>query len=342
MQTDKRRRLLKHLTSDWGGEPLDDDGTVRILNRDGTRPVIIWCFNVQNEFPTMAAGLGPDQPLIGVRSLHLVESLGPGRFHQNLDTADEYTRIIESCPDLDLSDCVVGGNCQGAYVSFRIAENLLAKGAMVRVISMEAQPFLPLPCPVGFVFGAYSELFNPFLRGEAPEAKWRDMFEAAMVEIVPAKHGEFFTPENHPDLCAAISRLVAKVPETRVDLPPVEISLELCGQPDVLAAGGRVSMPVRVSASGGDPALLGPLNLRYAWLSVENGVFVGPDSQSVPSTLGDSEPMVASFDVPLDAGEWDLHFYLSREDGGPVSWHINRAPKVSAVVVREGDMVATN
>ena len=307
---ERRRNLLKHLTSDWAGEPLNGHGTVRILNRNGTRPPIIWCFNVQNEFPTLAAGLGPDQPLIAVRSLHLVGSFGMERFHQNLETADEYTRIIESCPDLDLTDCVVGGNCQGAYISFRIAENLLARRAKVRcVISMEAEPFLPLPCPVGFVFGAYSELFNPFLRGEDPEEKWRAMFEAAMVEIVPAKHGEFFKPENNPALCAAISRLMAKELETRVDLPPVDVSLEVCGQPDVLAAGGRTTIPVRLATSGGeDPTLLGPLNLRYAWVSVEKGLFVGPDSQTLPNTPGDREPVMACVDVPPDAGAWDLHF----------------------------------
>lgn len=73
-------RRLSLLTHDWPGQPLDEHGTIRLLNPDAAGPPLFWCFNGQQEFPALAAAFARQRPLVGMRSLNQIMPEGPGRY----------------------------------------------------------------------------------------------------------------------------------------------------------------------------------------------------------------------------------------------------------------------
>jgi hypothetical protein len=336
---ERRIKLLRHLTSTWLGEPIDADCLIRILNRDGTRPPLIWCYNADKEFPVMAAGLGPDQPVIGMRSLHMVEPMGPTRYRKDEIVADFYADALLSHGGIDLSGCFVGGNCQGAAIAVRIASDLLMANRNVgALVTMEAQSALPFPRRVGMIFGSKSEMFNPFLRGETPQAKWRTLFSDPVWEIIPGAHGQYFRNENYPALCAAIRRII-DLPANGggADLASVEISLEIVDVPSSLKAGQRTFIRIRpVGRVFVDPAESGNIVIGNLWSSAEHGLSEGSGYQPIqidpdPGEGGDGFP--ALVDTPAASGLWDLHVFVCRENGGPISWAANHVPKCSIRIV---------
>jgi hypothetical protein len=321
--------LLKHLTKEWAGEPIDDAGLVRILNRTGKRPPLIWCFNGQREFPMLAAGLGPDQPVIGLRSLHMVERVGPTRYRNDQIAAELYLNALLSCVDLD--ECFVGGNCQGAGIAIHIASSLLKAGKNVRaLIIMEAQPILPFPGRVGLIFGDRSEMFNPFLRGESPQARWKTLFSDPVLEIVPGTHGEYFRDENFPALCEAIARIIDfREGDRGAAKAPVEVSLDLIEPPSSLKA--RTKSPIQIrytSRVAADLQEIGPVVVSFLWISAEHGPSDQSETHPLPIRPGGAvDTLTALVEAPAKAGNWGLHAFPCRENAGPVSWATNYATK---------------
>jgi hypothetical protein len=322
-------RLLQHLTHEWVGTPVDDTKLVRILNAAGQRPPLIWCFNAQHEFPILAAGLGADQPVIGIRSLHLVERNGRLRYGKDELVASLYMNAMRSA--LDLDECFVGGNCQGANVAIHTAFNLLKSGKNVRaLITMEAQSPLPFPGRVGMIFGARSQMFNPFLRGETPQARWNMLFTDPVVEIVPGTHGEYFNPDNFPALCKAIARIIDLSSDSgAVAMASVDVSLDLIEPPSSLKAGSKSHIRFLVTtAIAGDPKEVGQLVAGFLWTSAEHGPVEVAETQPLPLRPGGSADMLtAVIEAPLQAGDWYLHAFACRKNAGPVSWARNHTPK---------------
>ncbi len=325
----KRMRLLKHLTSNWEGDPLDEGGLVRIINPEGRRPPLIWCFNSEHEFPILADGLGQDQPVIGLRSLHMVAPNDGTRFRNDELIASEYTNALLS--SLDLNDCHVGGNCQGAWVAMHIASNLLLMGKRIgALITMEAESPIPFPGRVGLIFGASSEDYNPFLQGKSPEKKWRTLFADVAVEIIPGSHGQYFENENCPFLCEAITRIIDRPAETDAAASlPVEISLDLVAPPTSVKAGTKTPIQVRpITKTTADTNDIGQVTICFLWVSGEHGTLDGETTESFAVDAGrDAETMTVFIEAPEKAGPWDLHIFACRENAGPVSWAANLAPK---------------
>lgn len=335
---EKRSRLLHHLTSDWIGDPIGD-GLVRILNSSGCRPPLLWCFNASAEPPVMARGLGPDQPVVAMRSLHLVEPLDATRYGSDEEIAAVYTRILLDAAGLKLDGCIVGGNCQGAGVAAHIAAALVAAGQDVRaLIVMESASPLPFPGRVGMIYGARSEMFNPFLRGEAPEGKWKSLFSDPVCEIIPGSHGEYFTDENSPALCRAIETIAAGAGPRASDRETDGLRLRLDDPPASLVAGQVASLPVGVSITRAvDGADLGrPFVLYHLWTSLEHGVSDRSGFQPLPVAPGEADgdlTLILPFAVPAEAGRWELRLFPCYREAGPLSWTEARARRWSIEVV---------
>lgn len=329
----KRIGLLRHLASNWGGDVLDENGLIRILNRNGTCPPLIWCYNANGEFATMAAGLGHDQPLIGLRSLHLVEPMGPTRFSSDAATANLYAQTLLSLPELDLEGCSVGGNCQGAGIAIHLAAKLLAADRSIHaLITMEAESPVPFPGRVGHIFGARSEMYNPFLRGETPEAKWRMLFSHPMIEIIPGAHGEYFREENYEALCRAVTTIITPSAEgNALPIHPIDIAIDQVILPPSPKAGDSVPITFRsVSKVTENLAHMGEIFFYYLWISDEHGVSNRNGTGALPITIGGGEDVVHSLiDLPIESGQWQFHLFACSENAGPISWLANHAPKCS-------------
>nr|WP_321337453.1 hypothetical protein [Breoghania sp.] len=319
-----RFKLLAHLSSSWEGEDVAGNGLVHMLNSSGSRPALLWCFNAAHEFPLMAGGLGGDQPLIGLRSLHLVTPNGPNRYSQDEKTADLYADLLLSS-GLELDGCAIGGNCQGAGVATPLAARLLQAGIDVKtLVIMEARLPSPFPGHVGFVYGDRSEMFNPFLRGEQPEARWDMLCQRWNLEIIPGSHGEFFGPENGQTTCDAIDRLLDM--GHRKDAPAYEArgqSLEPIDLPQRVTAGERLELGLRSTTQMRADPEDAPLVLLYFWVSDVHGLVEVDEPPHLTEIDAAGSPDRVLLKVPELSGDWDLRVFLCRAKGGPVQWQVH-------------------
>lgn len=306
--------LLKHLKSfvaDWQGEPVGEEGLVHVLNRDGGRPPLIWCFNARDEFPALAGALGPDQPLIGLRSLNVLVDYRKRPQASDVLVAEHYLRILRR--HFDVSRCWVGGNCQGASVAAELSRLLVQDGAGVGAfIAMEWTPLIPFPGHCAMVYGAESRDFNPFLQKRDPWPLWRHMFAAASCHIIPGGHGTYFQPETVGHLAAVVRDIIAagEGPGIRrqdepeplvVEPPPSQVGVEepLC----VLIA--------RRCLERSDS------RLYAAWISEGTARHIGTLHKPLLSAGGPCILMRA----PSVPGHWTLHIFDCTEGQGPHDWH---------------------
>ncbi|WP_225030461.1 hypothetical protein [Xinfangfangia pollutisoli] len=312
-------KLLKHLMSDWEGALVGESRLLRILNPAGRKPPLIWCYNSAPEFPAMAQELGPDQPVIGIRSLHLVTPNGPKRFAEDEWAAGLYAEALLAS-GLALEGCAVGGNCQGGGVAAPLAARLVQSGLRVgMLVLMETQSAAPYPGHVGLLYGAESEMFNPYLRGERLEPTWDRLFESWSVEIVPGAHGTYFTPENRATTCAGIARLLRDGLARPARHTTAGIALELIGLPQSAAAGQPLEVLIRPTAALQGAARAQDLVLHPLWVNAAAGFRVQAEVPRLPASAT-AEPLRIVVDAPEPAGEWELRLFPCREKFGPVDW----------------------
>jgi thioesterase domain-containing protein len=203
-------RRISLLTKNWPGRPLDPAGSLRILNESGTKPPLFWCFNAAAEFPELARALGPDQPVIGMRSLNQV--IDPKKISERVidELSGYYASHLHKI--FGANSCIVGGNCQAASISHSIAVNLLAqKTNVLHIITLDALLRKPYPGEVRMLFGKDSETHNPFFDrsvdpNSSPMLSWRHAFGVANPIIIDGAHGTYFSPENIDRLAQEIAR----------------------------------------------------------------------------------------------------------------------------------------
>jgi hypothetical protein len=316
MEFQEKLALQAHLVKDWDGVALDSAGLVRVLNADGRQPPLIWCFNGRHEFPLLAERLGPDQPLIGLRSMHLVTRMEPGRARQDAAMADHYADILLAhLPD---EPCFIGGNCQAVPVAAQLARRwLLAGRRCPSFIALEWEPGAPLPLRCRLLFGAESPMFNPYLRGDAdPASRWKLMFAQPQDEIVPGAHGQYFTPQNIDTLVAAIRRAMI---DTAASLPAPSLRLQAEILPDEVACGAV--LPLRLRLEGGTAALPEGLQIAHIWRDATSGEVLPVAGQPVGLTLCD-----LTIAAPGTPGQWDLILFPALQPSGPISWHDHLEP----------------
>ncbi len=332
---DRRFELLKHFVSDWEGISLDSDGLIRVINPEGNRPPLIWCFNAQEEMPVLAAGLGENQPVIGMRSLNMVERPDGRRLSWDEALADYYTGLLLGLPGLD--GCAVGGNCQGASIAVRVAANLRLAGKKVdTLITMEAQSVYPFPGRVALIFGERSEMFNPFLRNEAPQEKWDALFAEWGAYVIPGGHGQYFTAENGPELCRVVSEILHLPPQQDQRRHPatLRVSASLAYVPTKVKVASEASLPIVLEMDGDDlSSFPDSVAIRTVWKSTDHGIFHADDQKmvSLPAKSGTAQHIVPA-KAPDQPGVWDLYIFVCSRLDGPISWAANYFPKTSIVI----------
>jgi probable biosynthetic protein (TIGR04098 family) len=196
-------RAQRDYVKTWKGARLTPQSFIVTLNESGSRQGLFWCLQGYQELTQLAQHLGPDQPVHGMRSGHLIMDYSD----LNLDAIASYyaSEMIALQPDGPL---VLGGNCQGGVIARAIALRLQTLGRQVTLlILMEQQSFIAYgTAPVALIFGRGSH-FNPYQPGADPEAVFRAAYpQGFTVDIIPGAHGEFFESPNVEALCRAVQQ----------------------------------------------------------------------------------------------------------------------------------------
>lgn len=311
---------VRTLVGPWSGEPVDPDGLVRLLNPGGSKPPLIWCFNAQKEFAAMAAGLGPDQPLFGMRSLNAAARPGPERQALGFRLAMHYARILLGVPGL--IRCSVGGNCQSASIAMRLAMALRDAGRRVDLlVTLEGVPPLPYPGRVALLFGADSERHNPFLQTSSPQdvppqSIWRTIYRDVGWTVVPGRHGGFFADPAVAPLCAAVARSLAQAAEDEPPRPAPPARLIRIGTPARARCGEALTLTALIADGVGRGA---SYVVHPRWWSRRHGLWSSASEPLQP--IAADRPADLRLATPDGSGPWRLMTFLCRDGTGPVSWH---------------------
>jgi tetratricopeptide (TPR) repeat protein len=203
VESEVRSKLRKHLAA-WEGWRFAPDALIVARNEAGRRPPLFWCFQDATEFARLSASLGPEQPVFGMRSGHLIIGYTLEEF---LAVADCYVReMLEIRPDGPFQ---LGGNCQGGIVARLIATKLREAGRDVPTLilmEMEMASFGRHEGRVALLFGRDSN-FNPYRSNPDPEALFDKAFpNGYSVDIIDGTHGHFFGDDNLPSLTAAVNK----------------------------------------------------------------------------------------------------------------------------------------
>jgi hypothetical protein len=206
---------LSLLTRNWPGNSLDPAMTMRAINPDSRQVPLFWVFTSARWSPALADAIGPDQPLIAMRSLNeVVDKITYFRSTAMDEVSGYYARQL--IDHFDRAPCIVGANCQASEVAYRVALHLIDAGVPVRrFVTVDADVNSPLPVPVRVIFGRGSHL-NPRNK-EAATPYDSDMDLRKLIfphrEFVetPGKHGEYFQPQNVGPLA---ERILADQPLT--------------------------------------------------------------------------------------------------------------------------------
>lgn len=213
-------RRLAVFAKDSPGEAIDSASTMRALHPQADAVPVYWCFNRMAEFELLGAAFGAMQPLAGMRSLNQILRVTPDTNFVLDALAAHYADALLA--RFGTRPCIVGGNCQAAVIAWRVANRLRAAGVTVqRLVFLDAEPHLPWPGTVRLLFGARAVGYNPFLMAPADPLRpihwhWKRAWHRVETRIVPGGHGEYFRPENLPEVARAIlePESTAAMPET--------------------------------------------------------------------------------------------------------------------------------
>lgn len=185
------RRQWMHVAS-WTGQRRTPGSLVVTLNQAGSRPGLFWCMQGYPELRDLAAALGEDQPVHGMRSGHLVMRYTP-------ETLDILARCYaEEIMALQPEGAIrIGGNCQGGTVARLVALKLRGHGRRIEILfQMELNTFRDFDGRVALIFGRDS-LFNPYRPDSDPDAVFRRAYPAGFtVDLIDGAHGSFFQEPN--------------------------------------------------------------------------------------------------------------------------------------------------
>jgi hypothetical protein len=325
----KALTLIRTFKQDWVGRVVDDEGLIHIAHEDGRNPPLIWCFNDGLPFARLAEALGPDQPLIGLRSGHMVARTQNRSTGLDFQIADHYYAVLRThFPDTSF---FIGGNCQGATIAGRLKECFVLDGIPVRgAFHMESANLQPFAGRQIMLFGDQSYAYNPYLKGEAPEAVWQAMFPTVEFHALPGGHGSYFSPDTVGNLSAIIADVVASTGEGEPRRAPGDIRVDF-DRPDA-AAVTDAGLALRLTLSSQIPlqtAVPDRLRVYALWHCLERldacHQLIDVSSQSFDS------PFTCQLELP-EPGRWGLTLYPVRIGDGPLDIAAARQRSVELVV----------
>ncbi len=255
---DQLRKTVVAVTEPWWrGELVSENRLIYGANIAGTRPPLFWCFQGYEEFANFAGALGPDQPLYGMRSGHMVVATS-AEIHMHL--AVSYAAEIHS---LGLpGPLFLGGNCQGALLAQKIAQILTTAGEAVSLlVSLNPFLFMPYPGRTAIIVGQH-DCTNPLLRLHDAEALLRANMPQSTVDTLPYEHGRIFSGR----ILSLLSEVVLRRMDEALDTYP--------GGFPIWSARAEIAAPSTMTAAAGSLFDV-PVTLRNT-----SDITWGPTSQS--------------------------------------------------------------
>ena len=210
-------RTLERMAATWTGERVSETSLLVGANLSGTRTPIVWVCQSHHELHALADELGPDQPILGFRSLS--DILLVDEITSEVLDAVAYRYLTEILAMQPPTPFVVGGNCAGAVIALALARKL-------RQFGLEPRPLVLLNWQ--FRFGRYD---GPvvLLRGQSDDAPfaledlagrpidWRRDFPGAEAHAIPGGPGHFFSGEPLVALAGHLHRRTSPGPRRIVD-----------------------------------------------------------------------------------------------------------------------------
>lgn len=188
-------RLGAHVR-DWQGQKASDDALLRGFHTGGDKPPIFWVFQMEQELIALAAEAGADQPLYGMRSLHNILPVRRLSDPVLREVSNQY--ITELLAITKGRPFVLGGNCQGAIVAFRMALALRRLGSTpATLVLMEwTYSWGRYAEPVVLLYGNRSHTAKVYGSPDGCGLPWRSDFPQAVARPIAGGHGEFFNAGN--------------------------------------------------------------------------------------------------------------------------------------------------
>ena len=184
---------LFSMTRSWQGQRVKSDSLVFGLNTEGSKQPLYWCFQGFREFKLLASHLGPDQPVYGMRSGHLVMEYTKDNL-QNL--SEHYVREIRAVQPN--GPYLLGGNCQSGTIAWEIAQRFQEQNETITLLAiLDISIPRPYPGRIAFFFGKESD-HNPHRKFHAPTLGWRKFYPHGFsLDEISGAHAEFFHVEEN-------------------------------------------------------------------------------------------------------------------------------------------------
>lgn len=186
----------------WTGTQIRSDAFLFTRNSKGLGQSLFWCCQSFNELKNLAAAVGEDFPVTGMRSGHLLMEYTPNNIA--LLGAWYAEEIAEKQPTGRL---ILGGNCQGAIIIEEAARQLSERHSREsELILLEHPNFKPSTGPLTIIFGKESHM-NP----ENSDPGYALRFERESpgrysFATIPGVHGTYFSP----DTVGALARIIRR------------------------------------------------------------------------------------------------------------------------------------
>lgn len=293
------KRISKLCNSSFG-QPLDDLGLVRILNQEGSKPPLVWCFNAGHEFPSLAQALGSDQPLIALRSLQGVVPTEQKNSHLDFEIGAYYAQSLAD--HLKGGSLAVGGNCQGAGIAYLAMRGLLERGCTIsQLICLDATLKRPVPVPVRLFYGQKSQL-SPKQSGQSLAHFKRQChfsYRRFSLNWVPGAHGQYFDPGN----VAALAKYMGHALGNQLAWQENNYKLNI------------VESPVSVVLSVENLSRV-PIGFLPVWHTLQGAIFMPKGHEWIKSIKSHSCQLF-EWPKPDRVGVWRLSLIPCHQDLGP-------------------------
>jgi hypothetical protein len=188
-------------------------GLFTVFNTTGRNPPIAWSFNGWSEAFILANRLGPDQPLIAMRSLNkYISDNNPMTFELLIGLTEIYAQNYLSYLGDKIS--IIGGNCQSGVIAEALAHHLTVNIEQPPVlVTLDHQIFYNYPGQVVMLFGDKSAEFNPFLKGQDPASNWQEKHGRVSWGFLNGMHGKYFVDPALSELASHLKFIVASIAE---------------------------------------------------------------------------------------------------------------------------------
>ncbi|MBK9385893.1 MAG: tetratricopeptide repeat protein [Planctomycetes bacterium] len=337
-------RQLFAYTAGWRGQRISPTSLIVGQNTAGRRPPLFWCLQGFREFAQLGKYLGPQQPVYGMRSGHLV-----------LPYAEENIRALAALYAAEIEavaargSLFLGGNCQGCLITFEIARLLLGRGRDVALCVL-LDSYGPEPY-AGRVLPLFSHLGqnNPYRYYQHPQRAWLRLCpNAKPIEIVSGGYGASF---REPHVGALIDTVRTAMDITPMEPPcspprrdPRELVLPLeafrarfqSSLPRQMSSGESCELEVRITNLGSvswEPTERSGITLANRWTTSTGQVQCWIDGRvELPRPLppGASQSLRLSITGPREAGQHVLEIDLVEEG---LTWFVDRGSQTLKQIV---------